>query len=105
MFTVNGIKWNIKLVPSYSFMLKRSDGVFTLGVTDNNFKTIFINNELYGRMFEKVLCHEIVHTFCFSYGCNFDIDTEELIADFLATYGRDVFKVADVVLSRFAKTA
>lgn len=105
MFIVNGIEWNLSLAEPYSNMLRRSDGTITLGVTDNNLKTVFLNNRLKGSMFEKVLCHEIVHTFCFSYGCLFDIQTEEIIADFLATYGREVFDVADSILHRFVRVA
>ena len=105
MFVVNGIEWNLSLVEPYSDMLRRSDNTITLGVTDNNLKTVFLNNRLRGRMLDSVLCHEIVHTFCFSCGCTFDIQTEEIIADFLATYGRDVFDVADNLLKRFVRVA
>ena len=104
-FVVNGIEWNLNLVEPCNDMLRRSDNSITLGATDNNLKTVFLNNRLKGRMLEKVLCHEIVHTFCFSYGCTFDIQTEEIIADFLATYGREVFDVADNILQRFARVA
>ena len=105
MFVVNGIEWNLSLVEPCNDMLRRSDNSITLGATDNNLKTVFLNNRLKGRMLEKVLCHEIVHTFCFSYGCTFGIQTEEIIADFLATYGREVFDVADNILQRFARVA
>lgn len=101
MFTVNNVFWEIYYVEPNSKYLMRSDGSYTLGATDNNVKAVFIANNLTQKMFEKVLCHEIVHTFCFSYDIGFDIETEELIADFLATYGRDVFEVADSVLKRF----
>ena len=104
-FVVNGIEWNLSLVEPYNDMLRRSDNSITLGATDNNLKTVFLNNRLKGRMLDKVLCHEIVHTFCFSYGCTFDIHTEEIIADFLATYGREVFDVADNILQRFMRVA
>ena len=105
MFAVNGIEWNFRLVEPYNDMLRRSDNSITLGVTDNNLKTVFLNNRLKGRMLDKVLCHEIVHTFCFSYGCTFDMQTEEIIADFLSTYGREVFDVADNILQRFMMVA
>ena len=105
MFVVNGIEWKLSLAEPCNDMLRRSDNSITLGATDNNLKTVFLNNRLKGRMLEKVLCHEIVHTFCFSYGCTFDIQTEEIIADFLATYGREVFDVADNILQRFARVA
>lgn len=102
-FSVNGIKWKIEYVKPNSDLLRRSDGVLVLGVTDNNEKTVYINNRLSGRLLTKVITHEIVHCFCFSYGIIVPIETEELIADFVATYGEDVLEVADEVLGRFAK--
>ena len=53
MFTVNGIEWDLSLVEPYSGNLKRSDNTITLGVTDNNAKTIYINNRLSDDMFDK----------------------------------------------------
>lgn len=102
-FFINGDRWNIEYVKPNSPMLRRSNGTITIGVTDNNTKTIYINNRLNDGLLEKVITHEIVHCFCFSYGIYLDIDTEELIADFIATYGREVFEIADEVLMRFAK--
>ena len=55
MFTVNGMTWNISFVEPTNGNLMRSDKVYTLGVTDNNIKTIFLNNKLYGKMLYKVL--------------------------------------------------
>ena len=100
-FTINGVKWQIRLVTPNSNYLKRSDGTITLGVTDNELKTVFINRNLSDFMFQKVLTHEITHVFCFEMGCLLDIETEEIIADFLATFGREVLQVADDILCRF----
>lgn len=97
MFVVNGIEWNLSLAEPYSDNLKRSDNTLALGVTDNNTKTVYINNRVSDTMFEKILCHEIVHTFCFSYGCTFDIQTEEIIADFLATYADEIISITNNV--------
>lgn len=105
MFRVNGINWNLSLVSPTDTILMRSDKVFTLGVTDNNLKTVFINNRLKGRMLDKVICHELVHVFSFSYELDIPIDTEEIIADFLATYGRDVFDVADALIRKMVRVA
>lgn len=105
MFVVNGIEWNLSLVEPYSDMLRRSDNTITLGVTDNNEKTVYINNRLNDRMFDKVLCHELCHVASFSYGLHIDIQTEEIIADFLSTYGREIFDIADDLLRRFVRAA
>jgi hypothetical protein len=34
-----------------------------------------------------------------------DIGTEEIVADFLATYGREVFKIADRLLLKIMEVA
>ena len=104
-FTVNGEKWQLSFVKPNDVMLMRSDKTITLGVTDDNYRTVFINNKLNGRLLDKVLCHELVHVFSFAHDLNIPIKTEELIADFLATYGRDVFDVADELLTRMMKVA
>ena len=98
MFQVNGLNWRISLVEPHSHMLRRSDNTITLGVTDNNDKTVYMNNRLSYSMFDKVLCHELCHVFSFSYDLHIPIETEEMIADFLSTYGRDVIAVADDIL-------
>lgn len=97
MFPINGIYWQIIFVPPGSKILRRSDGSGTVGVTDNVTKTVYLSELLCGAFLKKVLCHEICHCACFSYGCSFAPDTEELIADFLATYGEEVLSIADSV--------
>lgn len=104
-FYINCEKWHIFCIEPTSEHLMRSDNVYTLGVTDNNLKTIFVNNRLRGRMLDKVVCHELVHVFSFSHDLNIPIDTEEIIADFLATYGRNIFTVADELLGKLIKVA
>lgn len=82
-------------------MLRRSDGSYTVGMTDRATKNIYISELVYGNFFDKVLCHELCHAFCLSYGLSMDIGTEEIIADFLATYGKKVFAVAEKLMREF----
>lgn len=105
IFTVHGIDWKLSLEHPNSSMLMRSDNTYTLGVTDNNTKTVYVNELLSNDMFDKVLCHELVHVFSFSNNLIIPIETEEIVADFLSTYGRDVFYVADDIMSRFVRVA
>ena len=105
MFVVNGIGWHIAYVRPYNPMLMRSDGSYSLGMTDNKKKTVFINDTLRGEMLERVISHEIVHCFCFSNDINLDEETEEIVADFLARYGRKVFDIADSILNKYIKVA
>lgn len=99
MFTVNGKVWNIDFVEPLNRNLMRSDNIYTLGVTDNSLKTIFLSNKLYGKMLDKVLCHELVHVYSFENDCEIDIQTEEIIADFMSLYGRDIIYLADDIMN------
>jgi hypothetical protein len=103
MFECNGKTWNIALVEPYSMELRRSDGSKTVGVTDNNTKTIYLSNLLQGKFLDKVLCHELVHVASFSYECSIDIETEEIIADFMSLYGREIIYMADELMQHFIK--
>lgn len=103
MFTVNGIEWSLSLAEPYSDNLKRSDNTITLGVTDNNTKTIYINNRLSDAMFDKVLCHELVHVFSFENNLSIPIETEEIIANFMSLYGRDIIYLADDIMSSLVR--
>ncbi len=105
MFEINGIKWNIEFVPVTSPFLTRSDGSQTLGVTDNNAKTIFLSNKLNGYMLDKVLCHELTHVYSFENQCNFDIKTEEIIADFMSLFGRDIIYMLDDLIKILKRVA
>lgn len=55
---------------------------------------IMSNNRV---MADRILCHELVHVYSFSYGCDIDIETEEIIADFMSLYGRNIVYTADKI--------
>ena len=103
MFTVNGETWNIDFVDRLNRNLMRSDNVYNLGVTDNSLKTIFLSNKLHGKMLDKVLCHELVHVYSFENDCEIDIQTEEIIADFMSLYGREIIYLADDIMNGVLK--
>lgn len=105
MFTINNEMWNLVKVSRYSDMLQRSDGSGTVGMTDRDTKTIYLADDLRGKFLDRVLCHELCHAFCLSYNVYMNIDTEEIVADFLATYGREVFKIADRLLLEIMEVA
>ena len=98
MFTINNKMWDLVKVSRHSAMLQRSDGSKTVGMTDRNTQTVYLADHLRGKFLDRVLCHELCHAFCLSYNVYMDIDTEEIVADFLATYGREVFEIADRLL-------
>jgi len=100
---INNIAWKVKFTYASSGDLQRYDGTYTIGMTDNKQKTIFLYENLNGALLYKVLCHELVHAFCFSYGIRFSIEEEERLADFIATYGKDIFDMTDEVMGSIIK--
>lgn len=98
--TINNIVWRIKSVPGASPYLRRSDGSATIGMTDGNTHTIYLYNRLSGRMQDKVLAHELVHAFMFSYGIDIDLEWEEYIADWVSRYGRDLVYMLDDIMTQ-----
>lgn len=104
-FAVNNQEWELVFVKPSSKHLMRSDGSITIGVTDNNTKTIYINNRLSDSMFDKVLLHELSHVHAMEYNYSIPIEVEEIVCDFLSMYGRSVVYIADDLLKRFMRVA
>ena len=103
MFKINGIEWNIVFTSDYSDDLTRSDGSITVGVTDNDKKCIFLSKSLKGAFLRKVLAHEMVHCFCFSYDVYMPIEEEERLADWVSLYGTDLVYLLDDLLQEMKK--
>lgn len=94
-FIVNNQEWQLLFVNPSNSNLKRSDGSITLGMTDNNTRTVYINNRLSDYMTNKVLAHEICHVFAFSFDYSMPIEVEEVVADFFSLFGRDMINLLD----------
>ena len=90
--------WKIELVDSLDYNLLNNSGVYTFGVTDNNIKTVFLSDRISGELLYKVLCHELCHVYCFSYGIYLTIEEEERLAQFISEYGRSIISDTDYLL-------
>ena len=97
---INGIDWLIMFVEAGSPYLTRSDGSVTLGMTDGRTKTIYLDDNLRGSMLDRVLAHELVHAFMFSYDIRIDIEFEEYIADWISLYGRELVYLLDELMQK-----
>lgn len=95
--TINGYVWEIIYTHNDNDLM-RSDGTITLGVTDLNTMCIYIYDHLSKYMQQKVMTHELVHAWIFSYGIYLSVDEEEFICSFIDTHGRDIIKQADQIL-------
>ena len=102
-FIVNNHKWDLVFVNPNSKYLKRSDGTITIGMTDNNTKTVYINNRLSDYMTNKVLAHELVHCFCFSRNIYMPIEEEERLADWVSLHGVDLVYLLDDLMDTILK--
>lgn len=103
MFRINGIYWEVVFVDSGSQYLTRSDGSITIGMTDGNTHTVYLNRHLRGRLLDKVLAHELTHVFCFSYDVYMDISQEEFMADWISNYGRDLIYILDDLMRQLKR--
>lgn len=106
VFPVGNSIWRLQFVHPMSDDLRRSDSSLTLGVTDNSIKMVFIADDLSERMTDKVLCHELTHVYSFENNYIIDIQTEEIVADFMSLFGRNIIRMADRIMSSlFRKVA
>ena len=94
---INGYKWNVVYTHNRED-LSRSDGSVTLGVTDRSVLCIYLYDKLQGHMLRKVLVHELVHAWIFSYDIYLSVEQEEFVCRFIDTYGDDILSKADELL-------
>lgn len=103
---INGIDWNVVRVNPYNINLFNNDGTLTIGMTDTYLKTIFINDKLKGLLLRKVLIHELVHAWIFSYGIILTKQQEEFMCDFIATNSDDILnKVDELICTTYFRVA
>lgn len=100
MFNINGENWRVVLVSPFHPELKREDQGFTLGTCNDITKIIYINEELDNNYLWKVLCHELTHAAMFSYNVELTLDQEELLADLIASYGREIVEITNKMFQR-----
>ncbi len=106
VFEINGITWDVVFVPPNSDKLRRSDNSVTCGVTDWNDKCVYLSNALYGDFLERVLCHELTHCVCFSWGISIPIETEEWLCTFMSEHGKEIiYLLDDLMRNIFARVA
>lgn len=100
MFEINGETWYVRFIDSYHPIFRIENGEYTIGTCDDNLKTIYLANHLEGNLLRKVLSHEIVHSAMFSYNVDLSYEQEEILADIIATYGREIITNANDIFKR-----
>ena len=105
MFNINGIEWNIVWAKPNSKHLMRSDGSITIAMTDWNNRCVYLAKGLNGNLLRRVMAHELVHCFCFSYDVYIPVDEEEQIADWISLYGAELIYLLDYIFNTALKKA
>ncbi len=100
MFNINGEIWLLKFTQPFDDIFLMPNGEYTVGVCDDNQKTIFLSTSLRCQELRQVLCHEIVHAAMFSYNVFLDYQQEELLANIIATYGGEIINITDNMFKR-----
>jgi hypothetical protein len=96
-FELNSIQWQIVWVDNKNSLLSRTDGSMSVGVTDMNTHCIYLAKSLHGAFLRKVIIHELCHCVCMSYNIYMPIGQEEMLCDFVATYGDQVFEIVNIL--------
>lgn len=105
MFTINGYEWNIVFCRKNDDNLRRSDGTLTVGVTDWGNRTVYLSDMLRGAFLRKVFIHEVCHCAVFSYGIELNLEQEEFLCDFIASFGDEIFAIVDDMFAVLKKRA
>ena len=79
------------------------NGEFTIGVCDDNTETVYLASLLKGEKLKQVLCHEIAHAAMFSYNVELDYEQEELLANLIAIYGKEIVQITDNIFKRLSR--
>lgn len=95
MFHVGNSEWHLIFLEPSNFQFKKSDDTYTIGVSDNNEKCVYVANNLSDDMKEKVICHELTHCICFEYNISLPIETEEWLCNFMSDHGKEIIYLLD----------
>lgn len=96
MFIINGFVWRVLFVDPNSYVLYDfRNNIMSVATTDLYTHTIYISWDVDDLFLIKILKHEIYHCYEFS-KIAYDLPTvyEEIVADFIATYGEDIINLA-----------
>jgi len=107
-FEMNGVVWGIIFVEPDNPVLIDRTNTLTLACTDPVTKRVYISNRLRGKLYFKVLMHELGHCALVSYGLldeihemvipEYWIPAEEFICNFIAEYGLKIIKTAENIV-------
>lgn len=100
MLKINGVKWSVEFVEADHPALKIDKAHYTVGCCDTILLTIFLNKNLSGYYLKKVLYHELVHAYLYSYHIVLNDTTEEVFANLIASYSDFIIQDAKMIINK-----
>lgn len=101
MIIINGEGWMVMRVPPSHPALVDKIGPPALGCCDDISKIIYFSSALKPWQIRRVLCHEIVHAYMYSYDIIMDDYTEEQVASVIDTYGEEILVQTNLIYNSF----
>lgn len=111
-FYMNGYLWHVEFVDPYSYELVDRTGKMRVATTNPKTLCVYLSADLRGDFLETVLFHELGHCTMFSFHMLHDIhrmvhpaywiEAEEWICNFIADYGRAIFRLGYAILGENA---
>lgn len=95
---INNWEYEITVVKEDDSILKMDDGYYHSGVTDLKEQKIYIQEGLNSQQLWYTVVHELTHAYLQAYGM-LQIDyTDEIVADIMGIYSKDIIETANKVI-------
>lgn len=96
---INKWEYEITLVKEDDEILKMDDGFYHSGITDLKEQKIYIQRGLNSQQLWYTVVHELTHAYLQAYGM-LQVDyTDEIVADIMGIYGKDIIENAKEVIT------
>lgn len=98
---INNWKYEIYVVNEDDDVLQMDDGYYHSGVTDMKEQRIYLQKGLNEQQMWYTVVHELTHAYLQAYGFLQVEYTDEVIADIMGAYGKNILKDAEKVVKYY----
>ena len=98
---INNWKYEIYVVEDNDEILQMDDGYYHSGVTDMKEQRIYLQKGLNEQQMWYTVVHELTHAYLQAYGLLQVEYTDEVIADIMGVYGKNILKDAEKLVEYY----